>query len=178
MRLQRLGALPLLDYQERVLAIFRWRAFGVDRRSVLDAAGLGMHRRHVCPELLQDRFPHARLGGDDGDDMDHGSNSRWVSRHPTPDRGIRQVRLIFGHKQNRCLNKMQTSCAAAVFGTWEGWHSRCTPTPEKNRKGDRTMTSSTPMLTRRQFGGLAAGAASVAAMGSVNAAFRSAAAQG
>ncbi len=39
------------------------------------------------------------------------------------------------------------------------------------------MASSTPMLTRRQFGGLAAGAATIAAMGSVSAAVTPAAAQ-
>ena len=39
------------------------------------------------------------------------------------------------------------------------------------------MASSTPRLTRRQFGGLAAGAVTIAAMGSISAAFTSAVAQ-
>src|SRR5262245_5438111 len=65
--------LPLLDDDEGVRPELGERAaIGVDRGAVLDAALLGMHRRHIGLEVPEDLVPLAGLGGDDGDDVDHG----------------------------------------------------------------------------------------------------------
>src|SRR4051794_5271331 len=68
------GALPLLQHHERVGAepgLEASHTLGIHRRAVFDAAGLGMHRRHIGAERLQDFLALAGLGGDDGDDVDH-----------------------------------------------------------------------------------------------------------
>ena len=73
-RPQRLGALPFLDHDESVgpeLGLKASDPLGIDRRAIFDAALLGMHRGHIGAEFLEDRFAHAGLGGDDGDDVDH-----------------------------------------------------------------------------------------------------------
>jgi hypothetical protein len=53
--------------------------------------GFGVHRRHVGAELREDGFAHAGLGGDDGEDVDHGCWLPMVWRHPTADRRVRQA---------------------------------------------------------------------------------------
>src|SRR6516162_10540882 len=77
-RPQRLGALPFLDHDKGVGSEFGLKAadpLGVDRGPVFDAALLGVHRRYVGGEFLEDRLPHAGFGGYDRDDMDHVSPS-------------------------------------------------------------------------------------------------------
>ena len=83
MRAEVIQAFPLLDDQEGVLAepgLERADAFGIDGRAIFDAAGFGVDRGHVGAEGFQDRFALAGLGGDDGDDMDHGWGPPWVER--------------------------------------------------------------------------------------------------
>ena len=72
MGLEMVHALPLFDDDESIGAELGERAaVGVDRGAVLDAAFLGVHRRHVGLEILEDLVALAGLGGDDGDDVDH-----------------------------------------------------------------------------------------------------------
>jgi hypothetical protein len=91
-RLQRIDAFPLLDDDERVrteLGLKAAHTLGVDGRAVLDASLLGMHRRHVGAEFLQDGVALAWLGGDDGEYMNHRAcsclcNSGEDRFNPTP----------------------------------------------------------------------------------------------
>jgi len=71
MRLQRLRALPLLDHHEGVVAEAVRAALGIHRGAVFDAALLGMDLGDDLPEFLQQGGALPRLGGDQGDDMDH-----------------------------------------------------------------------------------------------------------
>src|SRR5436190_8450878 len=89
MGLERVHALPLLDHQERIRApvlLDRQRRIGVDRGAIFDAALLGAHRRNVGAERSEHFLALARLCGDDGDDMDHGSapESRTTSSGGRP----------------------------------------------------------------------------------------------
>src|SRR5262249_10045231 len=71
---QRLGALPFLDHDKGVWPELRLKTadtFGVDRRTILNAALLGVDSRHIGAEFLKDRLAHASFGGDDGDNVDH-----------------------------------------------------------------------------------------------------------
>ena len=43
----------------------------VDHRFVSQAARFGEHRFYIAAKHLQDALAHARLGCDDGKDMDH-----------------------------------------------------------------------------------------------------------
>src|SRR5262245_40614861 len=75
MGLQRLGVAPFFHENEGVPTDLRLKAaeaLGVDRDVVLDAAVLRTHRGEVGARGLQYAVPHAGLGGDDGDDVDHG----------------------------------------------------------------------------------------------------------
>src|SRR5260221_13414322 len=72
MSLEVVHAVPLLDADEGIGPELGERAaVGVDRGAVLDAAFLGVHRRHVGLEILEYLVALAGLGGDDGDDVDH-----------------------------------------------------------------------------------------------------------
>src|SRR5262245_32040031 len=72
--------LPLLDHHERVRTIVRGaHRLDIDRRAVLDAARLREHRGPVGGEVLQHLAALARLGGDDGDDVDHEFPPRFLN---------------------------------------------------------------------------------------------------
>src|SRR5437868_5781545 len=73
MRLQMIEALPLLDDDKGIGAVFGARpAFGIDRGTVFDAARLGVDGRHVGAEMAQHFVAFAGFGSDDGDNMNHG----------------------------------------------------------------------------------------------------------
>src|SRR6185312_6706157 len=94
MRLERGRIGPLLDDDKSVgpeLGLDRTHALGIDGGPVFDAALLGMHGRHVGAEFLEDRVALAGLGGDDGDDVDHGCRSSlWRSDDLSLPRRARQ----------------------------------------------------------------------------------------
>jgi len=74
MRFQRLDALPLLDHHERIRTgrglELEHRA-GIDGGRIFDASLLGQHGGHVRSKRFQHGIALPRLGGDDGDDVDH-----------------------------------------------------------------------------------------------------------
>ncbi len=82
MCLQRLDALPLLDHREGVRAKFRLefqRGHGIDGGFVFDASPFRSHCGNVGMEGLEDGVALASLGGDYGDDVDHGGGLHWES---------------------------------------------------------------------------------------------------
>ena len=100
-RLEVIRALPFLDHHERVRAIRRRsHVLDVDRRAVFDAAGFGEHGRPVRREGFEHGGALAGLGGDDGDDVDHGLppgflNSRRLSADAT-----------LAKRDGRCLRRL------------------------------------------------------------------------
>src|SRR6516225_6787660 len=117
MRLESLGAFPLLDDDKRVGAEFGLEipdALRIDRWPVFDTAFLGMHRRHIGVELLQDRFAHAGFGGDDGDDMDH-----------------------IGFLLRQCVRKCCGGGWSAMGGSLSPSHQSCPPPPMPRFSGHR-----------------------------------------
>ena len=75
MGFQSVHAGPLLDHHKRVGSTggLKGRCWCcVDGRPVFDAPLLGQDRRHIGAEMLQHGLAHARLGGDDGQYMNHG----------------------------------------------------------------------------------------------------------
>ena len=88
--------------------VWKPHALGVDRGAVLDAALLGVDRRHVRAELVQDGVAHAGLGGDHGDDVDHVGRSSAVggagrsrrSGPPRPVIGAEEGRLAATSRQS------------------------------------------------------------------------------
>src|SRR5262249_31540489 len=85
-RLQRVRALPFLDHDKGVgaeLGLKAADAVGVDSGAVFDAAVLGVDRRHVGMKFREDRVAHSGLGGNDGNDMDHGDGPPQAMRSKT-----------------------------------------------------------------------------------------------
>ena len=78
MRLQRVHARPFLEHQKGIRAVLRLKlgaVLKIDGGPLLDAALFPFDRGDIGAERLQDGRAHAGLGGDDGDDVDHGSDS-------------------------------------------------------------------------------------------------------
>ncbi|MCY1383827.1 hypothetical protein D9M69_719920 [compost metagenome] len=76
--LQRRQRGPLLDDHESVgpeAGLRRRNALCVDRGPVLDAALFGQHGGAVGDEGFEQTGALAGLGGDDGNDLDHGTGS-------------------------------------------------------------------------------------------------------
>ena len=74
MRFERCGVSPLFDEDEGVgakLGLETAESFGVDGEVVLYAAVFCAYGRNVGFSRSQHGFTHARLGGDDGYDVDH-----------------------------------------------------------------------------------------------------------
>ena len=75
MRPERLGADPFLDHDEGVrseCSLNPAETLRVDGGAIFDAARLRPDSRNVGRKRFEHALPLARIGGDNGENMDHG----------------------------------------------------------------------------------------------------------